>query len=72
MNEENAIGGTIAGCLAAREHIKQAAGLARIEIVVVSDGSTDRTAEIAKSYEDVKVIVFEKNRGYGAVTVASV
>jgi hypothetical protein len=32
----------------------------------VSDGSTDRTAEIAKSYEDVKVIVFEENRGYGA------
>ena len=40
--------------------------MAQVEIVVVSDGSTDRTAEIAKSFEDVKVIVFEKNRGYGA------
>ena len=37
-----------------------------IEIIVVSDGSTDRTVEISQSYDDVKVIVFEKNRGYGA------
>jgi glycosyltransferase involved in cell wall biosynthesis len=66
LNEEDAIGGTIARCLAARERIKEAAGLAHVEIFVVSDGSTDRTAEIAKTYEDVKVIVFEKNRGYGA------
>ena len=57
---------TIAGCLAARERITGEAGLALVEIVVVSDGSTDRTAEIAKSYEGVKVIVFPKNRGYGA------
>jgi glycosyltransferase involved in cell wall biosynthesis len=66
LNEEGAIGDTIGRCLAARERIKGAAGLAHVEIVVVSDGSTDRTAEIAKGYEDVKVIVFEKNRGYGA------
>jgi len=43
LNEEDAIGGTIARCLAARERIKEAAGLAHVEIVVVSDGSTDRT-----------------------------
>jgi glycosyltransferase involved in cell wall biosynthesis len=66
LNEEDAIGGVIERCLAAREHIKESAGLAHVEIVVVSDGSTDRTAEIANSFEDVKVIVFEKNRGYGA------
>ena len=66
LNEEDAIGSTIDRCLAARERIKEAAGLAHVEITVVSDGSTDRTAEIAKSHEDVKVIVFEKNRGYGA------
>ena len=66
LNEEAAIGGTIARCLDAREHIKSAAGLDHVGIVVVSDGSTDRTAEIAQSYEDVEVIVFEKNRGYGA------
>jgi glycosyltransferase involved in cell wall biosynthesis len=66
LNEEDAIGGTIARCLAARERIQGESGLARVEIVVVSDGSTDRTAEIANSYEGVKVVVFEKNRGYGA------
>ena len=40
LNEENAIGGVITRCLAAREHIKESAGLAHVEIVVVSDGST--------------------------------
>lgn len=66
LNEEQAIGGTIARCLSAREQIREEAGLADVEIVVVSDGSTDRTAEIAQGFEDVRVIVFEKNRGYGA------
>jgi len=70
LNEEEAIGNTIERCLACREAIQSAGGLSGVEIVVVSDGSTDRTAEIAKTYEalyqDVKVIVFEKNRGYGA------
>ena len=37
-----------------------------VDIVVVSDGSSDRTEEIAKSFDDVTVLVFEKNRGYGA------
>jgi glycosyltransferase involved in cell wall biosynthesis len=66
LNEEAAIGRTIERCLAARERIKEAAGLERVEIVVVSDGSTDRTAEIAQGYDDIEVVVFEKNRGYGA------
>jgi glycosyltransferase involved in cell wall biosynthesis len=66
LNEEDAIGNTIARCLAAQKDIKEAAGLAAVEIIVVSDGSTDRTAEIAKAYEGVRVIVFERNRGYGA------
>jgi glycosyltransferase involved in cell wall biosynthesis len=66
LNEEGAIAGTITRCLAAREGIKQVAGLSHVEVIVVSDGSTDRTADIAKSHDDVKVIVFEKNRGYGA------
>ncbi len=66
LNEEDAIGGTIERCLAARESIKHTAGLGEITIVVVSDGSTDRTPQIAADYADVDLIVFEQNRGYGA------
>jgi glycosyltransferase involved in cell wall biosynthesis len=66
LNEEGSIANTIERCLAAREAIEAAAHLKSVEIIVVSDGSTDRTAEIARSYDEVKVIVFEKNRGYGA------
>ena len=70
LNEEESIGSTIQRCLGARERICQLGGVADIEIMVVSDGSTDDTALIAKQCAGrdarVHVIVFEKNRGYGA------
>ena len=66
LNEEDAIGQTISRCLEARQEIMERAGLAAVEVIVVSDGSTDRTVEIAQGFDEVKVIVFEKNRGYGA------
>ena len=70
LNEEESIGSTIQRCLDAREHIRRVGRVDDIQIVVVSDGSTDRTAEIARSFADrdsaVRVIVFEQNRGYGA------
>ncbi len=66
LNEEAAIGDTISRCLAAREEIKATADLADVQIVVVSDGSTDRTVEIAEGFEEVRLIVFPTNRGYGA------
>ncbi len=66
LNEEGAIGSTIERCLEARDEIKRGAGLEEIEIIVVSDGSTDRTVEIARSFTEIKVVVFERNRGYGA------
>ena len=66
LNEEEAIGDTIQRCLEARHHIIASSLVDDVEIIVVSDGSTDRTEEIAKSFEEVKVIVFAVNRGYGA------
>jgi glycosyltransferase involved in cell wall biosynthesis len=66
LNEEDAIGATIERCLAARESILRDTPIREIAIIVVSDGSTDRTAEIALSYESVDVIAYEKNLGYGA------
>jgi glycosyltransferase involved in cell wall biosynthesis len=65
LNEEGAIASTISRCLTAREEIKLATDL-DVEIIVVSDGSTDRTVEIASEFEAVDLIVFEENRGYGA------
>ena len=66
LNEEASIGSTIERCLAARAEIIEGSGVESVEIVVVSDGSTDRTEEIARRYPGVAVLVFERNRGYGA------
>ncbi len=66
LNEEEAIASTIERTLVARGHIIQNSPVAEVEVIVVSDGSTDRTPEIAATYDDVILIVFESNRGYGA------
>jgi len=70
LNEEDSVGSTIQRCLDARERICRVGGVKAIEIIVVSDGSTDRTAAIANEFaareQAVTVIVFERNRGYGA------
>ena len=66
LNEEQSIASIIERSLAARQSIMRNSPVDDIEIIVVSDGSTDRTAEIAAGYADVHVIVFEQNQGYGA------
>jgi glycosyltransferase involved in cell wall biosynthesis len=66
FNEEEAIGGTVSACLEAVTQIKQESGVRDVELIVVSDGSTDRTAAIVRSFENVKLIEFAQNRGYGA------
>ena len=66
LNEEAAIGAIVERCLAARAEICERAGLADVHYVVVSDGSTDRTADIANSFSGIEVVVFPENRGYGA------
>lgn len=66
LNEELAIGSIIERMQRAGTRIVTDSPVQEVEIIVVSDGSTDRTAEIAAQYEGVRVIVFKTNRGYGA------
>ncbi len=66
-NEEASIESIIQRCLDARPHILSNSPVSEVEITVVSDGSTDRTVPLARRHEsEVRLIVFEKNRGYGA------
>ena len=44
----------------------QNVGVDRLELLVVDDGSRDRTAEVAQSIPGVTLIRHPKNRGYGA------
>ncbi|MBI5209848.1 MAG: glycosyltransferase family 2 protein [Elusimicrobia bacterium] len=66
-NEESEIGALL-------EHVREALSRAAChrgcEVIVVDDGSTDRTAAIAGSVEGVKVIRLPYNMGYGAAIKA--
>lgn len=68
-NEEKGIIEIMERVLTIRESLK-AAGVDAMELLVVNDGSRDRTAEVAGEvagkYEGVRIISHPKNRGYGA------
>jgi hypothetical protein len=67
LNEEDSIAAVIEKSLDAREYIRLHSPITDVSIVVVSDGSTDATVEIAGRYSGlIKLIVFPRNRGYGA------
>jgi hypothetical protein len=67
LNEEASIQQTIERCLLARKEIIDRSPITQVEITVVSDGSTDRTVELAERFTDqITLIVFRRNRGYGA------
>src|SRR5216684_4409184 len=67
LNEEDSISQTIERCLEASGNIIRSSPVTEVEITVISDGSTDRTVELASSFKPrINLIVFEKNRGYGA------
>ena len=67
FNEESAIGEILERVLRERERMLSAvAWLEDVEVIVVDDGSEDRTKEIARHYAGVVVVEHERNRGYGA------
>ncbi len=67
LNEEESIAAVVQQTLDARAGIMARTGLDRIDVTVVSDGSTDRTVERARAFVPaIQLVVFERNRGYGA------
>ena len=64
-NEEDGISEIAQRVLSVKDDLVKA-GVAELELIVVDDGSRDRTAEIADQIEGVRLIRHPKNKGYGA------
>jgi glycosyltransferase involved in cell wall biosynthesis len=64
-NEENGIAEIAARVLSVAPALKKI-GIDQLELLVVDDGSKDRTAEVAQNIAGVTLIQHPKNRGYGA------
>ena len=64
-NEENGIAEIANRVLAVGPALKKA-GVDKLELLVVDDGSKDRTADVAAGISGVTLIRHPKNKGYGA------
>lgn len=64
-NEEDGIADITQRVLAVKEDLVKA-GVDDLELLVVDDGSRDRTAQIVSQIEGVRLIRHPRNRGYGA------
>jgi glycosyltransferase involved in cell wall biosynthesis len=64
-NEEDGIEEIMARVLTTRNDLADA-GIDGLELIVVDDGSSDRTAEIVSNMVDARLIQHAKNSGYGA------
>ena len=66
LDEEEAVGATLERCVAARAHIIESSPVSEVEVVLVNDGSSDHTEQIALGFDEVTVLGFDANQGYGA------
>ncbi|GAB4538638.1 MAG: glycosyltransferase family 2 protein [Anaerolineae bacterium] len=65
LNEEDGIADIIERVLAIKEPLAEV-GVSALELIVVDDGSRDRTPTIVAGYPEVVLIQHPTNRGYGA------
>jgi len=71
LNEESGIRAVLERlCQAAAEVKQRCAEVDAVEIIVVDDGSTDKTAAVAGAVEGVRVEQLPRNRGYGGALKA--
>ena len=65
LNEEDGIESIMTRVLSIRSNLN-AVGIQELELIVVDDGSTDRTPEIVKATQGTRLIRHATNGGYGA------
>ena len=65
LNEEDSIANIIERVLATRGALIES-GVSDLELIVVDDGSRDRTPQIVAGYSDVVLVQHPVNHGYGA------
>ncbi len=61
LNEEESLPKTL------QDLLKQISGISSIEILIIDDGSTDRTVAVAKQHGEHHIVHFTKQRGLARV-----